>query len=57
VEASFPLQALADKLKRLSCHLQAWSQHKVGNIKDLLQYAREITHQLEIAQDSRLLSP
>jgi hypothetical protein len=31
-----PLQVLADKFKRLSCHLQAWSQRKVENIKEQL---------------------
>jgi hypothetical protein len=29
----------------------------VGNIKEQLQFAKEILHQLEIAQDSRVLSP
>jgi hypothetical protein len=57
VDAVCPLQVLADKFKRLSCHLQAWSQRKVGNIKEQLQFAKEILHQLEIAQDSRMLSP
>jgi hypothetical protein len=36
VDAVCPLQVLADKFKRLSCHLQAWSQRKVGNIKEQL---------------------
>jgi hypothetical protein len=53
VEASCPLQVLANKLKRLSCHLQSWSQCKVGNIKQQLQFPKEIIHRLEIAQDSR----
>jgi hypothetical protein len=57
VEASCPLQALADKLRRLSCHLQSWSQCKVRNIREQLQFAKEITHRLEIAHDSRVLSP
>jgi hypothetical protein len=57
VDAVCPLQVLADKFKRLSCHLQAWSQRKVVNIKEQLRFAKEILHQLEIAQDSRVLSP
>jgi exonuclease III len=57
VVASCPQQVLADKFKRLSCHLQSWSQRKVGNIKEPLQFAKEVLHQLEIAQDSRMLSP
>jgi hypothetical protein len=36
VGVSRPLQILADKFKRLSCHLQSWSQRKVGNIKEQL---------------------
>jgi exonuclease III len=57
VDVVCPLQVLADKFKMLSCHLQAWSQCKVGNIKEQLRFAKEILHQLEIAQDSRVLSP
>jgi hypothetical protein len=57
VAASCPLQVLANKFKRLSGRLQSWSQRKVGNIKEQLQFAKEILHQLEIAQDSRVLSP
>jgi exonuclease III len=57
VGAPCPLQALADKLKRLSYHLQSWSQCKMGNIREQLQFAKEISHQLEIAQNSRVLSP
>jgi hypothetical protein len=52
-----PAASFGDKLKRLSCHLQSWSQRKVGNIREQLQFAKESTHQLEIAQDSRVLSP
>ena len=36
--------------------LQSWSQKKIGHIKTQLALAKEITHQLEIAQDSRPLS-
>jgi hypothetical protein len=57
MDTSCPLQILADKIKRLSCHLQSWSQRNVGNIKEQLQLAKEIIHQLEIAQNSRALSP
>jgi hypothetical protein len=57
VDVVCPLQVLADKFKRLSCHLQAWSQRKVGNIKEQLRFAKEILHQLEIAQDSRVFLP
>jgi hypothetical protein len=49
VGASCPVQTLADKFKRLSCHLQSWSQRKVGNIKEQLQLAKEIIHKLEIS--------
>jgi exonuclease III len=55
-EAACPLQRLAYKYKRLARDLQSWSQRKTGHIKRQLQTAREIVHQLEIAQDSRLLS-
>ena len=51
-----PLQRLADKLRRLAKNLQSWSHRKTGNIKRQLLLAREIIHQLESAQDSRLLS-
>jgi exonuclease III len=52
-----PLQRFAVKLKRLSKHLQSWSQQSVGNVKNQLLAAKEIMHQLEIAGDSRALSP
>jgi hypothetical protein len=52
-----PLQRFAVKLKRLSKHLQSWSQRSVGNVKNQLLAAKEIMHQLEIAGDSRALSP
>jgi hypothetical protein len=57
LEYSCPLQCFAGKLKRLSKHLQSWSQKKVGNIKRQLLMAKEILHRLEIARDSRSLSP
>jgi hypothetical protein len=52
-----PLQCFAGKLKRLSKHLQSWSQKNVGNIKRQVLMAKEILHRLEIARDSRSLSP
>jgi hypothetical protein len=55
IMAVCPLQRLADKLRRLAKNLQSWSHRKTGNIKRQL-LAREIIHQLESAQDSRLLS-
>jgi hypothetical protein len=48
---------LADKLKGLTRDLQSWGQQKTRHVRRQLQSAREIVHQLEIAQDSRLLSP
>lgn len=57
VTTNCPLQLLVDKLKRLSSDLQSWSQKKVGHIKRQLQYAKEILHKLEIAQDMRCLTP
>jgi hypothetical protein len=36
--------------------LQAWSDKKVGHVESQLSLAREILHQLEIAQDGRALS-
>jgi hypothetical protein len=52
-----PLQGFADKLQRLSRHLQSWSQHKVGHIKQRLQFVKEILHQIEIVRDTRMVSP
>ena len=36
--------------------LQSWSQKQIGHINTQLGLAREILHQLEIAQDHRNLS-
>jgi hypothetical protein len=44
MEATCPLQHLADKFKRLARDLQSWSQHKTGHIRRQLQSAREIVH-------------
>jgi hypothetical protein len=48
-----PLETLALKFKAAAWALQSWSDKKVGNFRSQLQLAREILHQLEIAQDSR----
>lgn len=53
--ANCPIQLLVDKFWRLTSDLQSWSQKKVGHIKKQLQYAKEILHRLEIAQDMRQL--
>jgi hypothetical protein len=47
---------LDNKFKVAARGLQAWSDKKVGHIESQLTLAREILHQLEIAQDLRLLS-
>jgi hypothetical protein len=44
------------KLKSVARGLQIWSDRKVGNVKSQLALAREILHQLEIAQNSKELS-
>jgi hypothetical protein len=51
-----PLETLALKFKAAARALQSWSDKKVENFISQLQLAREILHQLEIAQDSRPLS-
>lgn len=56
VQATCPLQHLADKLGRLARDLQSWSERRVGHIKQQLNMAKEVLHRLEIAQDSRALS-
>jgi hypothetical protein len=48
---------LTFELKSTAKALQGWSAKKVGHVTSQLALAREILHQLEIAQDSRLLSP
>ena len=57
VSASCPMEQIAMKLKRLTKALQSWSQKQVGHVKTQLGLAREILHRLEIAQDSRTLTP
>ena len=51
-----PLETLSLKFKCLTRALQNWSKKCIGNIGAQLGIAREIIHQLEIAQDSRQLS-
>jgi hypothetical protein len=51
-----PLITLSKKLQATARALQSWSDKKVGNIKLQLELARELLHQLEVAQDSRSLS-
>ena len=56
IAAVCPLQRMADKLKRLSKHLQSWSSKRVGHVKRQLVMTNEILHRLEVARDSRDLS-
>ena len=51
-----PFERLAAKFKGLTIALQSWSQKKVGNVHSQLHQARELLHQLDIAQDFRTLS-
>lgn len=48
---------ILEKLKRLNRSLQSWSQKDVGHVKSQHAFARDVLHQLEIAQDTRLLTP
>ena len=53
VEArSCPLETLSLKFKALTRALQSWSQKCIGHISAQFSLAKEIIHQLEIAQDS-----
>jgi hypothetical protein len=51
-----PYLSLDLKFKATAKALQRWSDKKVGHINSQLELAREVLHQLEIAQDGRLLS-
>ena len=51
-----PFDTLAKKFRATVRSLQSWSQKKIGHINSQLGLAREILHQLEIAQDHRTLS-
>jgi len=53
---SCPFDTLAKKFQATVRSLQSWSQKKVGHVNSQLELAREILHQLEIAQDNRNLS-
>jgi hypothetical protein len=55
--SSCPFLTLEQKFKATVRALQRWSSKRIGNVKFQLALAREILHQLEIAQDNRLLSP
>lgn len=52
-----PIERVDAKLRATSRALQAWSQKKVRNVKSQLELARELLHQLDIAQDHRVLIP
>lgn len=51
-----PVDTLAKKFSATVKNLQSWSHKKVGHINTQLGLARDVLHQLEIAQDARLLS-
>jgi len=51
-----PFDTLARKFRATVRSLQSWSQKKIGHVNSQLALAREVLHQLEIAQDSRGLS-
>jgi hypothetical protein len=52
-----PIRRLGFKLRRVATNLQRWSNRRVGNICDQLLVANEVIHQLDIAQESRQLTP
>lgn len=52
-----PLETLSLKLKATARALQSWGQKKIGHISSQLALAKEIIHQFDIAQDSRVLQP
>lgn len=53
---SCPMENLSARLKATAKKLMGWSQKKIGHVKSQLALAKEILHQLEIAQDNRHLS-
>jgi hypothetical protein len=55
--SSCPFDTLAKKFRATVRALQSWSQKTIGHVNTQLEMAREIFHQLEIAQDHRTLSP
>jgi exonuclease III len=54
---SCPFLTLDAKFKAVTKALQSWSDKNVGHVNSQLALAREILHQLEIANDRRALSP
>jgi exonuclease III len=52
-----PLVSLSKKLHATAKALQRWSDNKVGGLKLQLEMAQELLHRLEMAHDSRTLSP
>lgn len=50
-----PFDTLARKLRATSKALESWRHKKVGHVNSLLAFAREVLHQLEMAQDSRVV--
>jgi hypothetical protein len=52
-----PFLTLEMKLKATARALQRWSNKRIGHVASQLELAREILHQLEIAQDIRPLIP
>lgn len=64
VEAWNSLQAsscrfdmLSHRLNATARKLQSWSHKTVGHVNSQIELAREVLHQLEIAQDFRILAP
>lgn len=53
---SCPFDTLGKKFRATVKGLQSWSHKKIGHVNSQLDLAREILHQLEIAQDVRPLS-
>lgn len=51
-----PFDTLSKKFRATVKGLQSWSNKKVGHVNSQLGLAREVLHQLEIAQDARSLS-
>lgn len=51
-----PLENLALRFRATTRGLQSWSNKKIGHLNSQVAIAKEIVHQLEIAQDSRTLT-
>jgi hypothetical protein len=52
-----PRWSVSAKLKATAKCLQSWSDTKIGHIASQLELAKELLHQMDIAQDRRVLSP